>query len=1180
MKLSRGNRLWAPLFIVLLLVLSSLAILSAPPAGGTNSGTSTSHSAVAPTLTPSPSSPEPTVVASTGGHLTLQTIRSTLAKDGVPTQDIHLPALAMEADRRGQPVAPIYHAAPAPMGVADIGLRDVRGNLVGYVLNTSSAEGSITITNAQSVYVDGDGPDMYGVQLNSVVTNVTLFGNSTYQFWTQNFVSYTSSSGELSFGDNIWNFSNVAGLISPNVFYAHGPNGSLAAPVFYYAVGPTFTIHYPFTVTFYLNSTILEDRPAVFFNYTLSNASMTKSGSFDYVIFNSTAVAPTVAARLAMFQINGEQYDPAGLINDIELSVLGNNNGDTTTFFQISATATIAYWNATTDSYWPVPSAVNAGADTGETSDGVASYYLGTSPVAHLGLGPSFLTGLWNSTNPPGIRTMVLTLHPSAALILVNPGTTRNASTAQWVPSSLTGTTTFYFGNTGAWYFDLILSEYTPAPFFQPNGGPNATFHSTGTLHLDSALGIYTPMIAWGNPELATFATSGTGAPFSPYVLYDNEPGPLYPEFTQLNDWMFPVFPGLLLIQTTAYVDVTPPAFTVNYPSWVTSSGYGVPPCDFLQCGLPTTNNLQSEFWNVTNVAVLNSTQISGWLSFDLSNLSYPLGDVIFWNSSDNLVAGNTFYDQGAGLALYGGGSNTVWGNTFVATGTSAANPSDLLGGPSNQTGIWESESGDLLYNNYFSVPSPAFTPTYDPLSCQIACVSVTYHDTWNVSREPASASQTVLGVDLTGSIIGTTYQGGNFWSNYGTPSNPYGVLPYNDSGQVTVGGDYVPLVPFTLYTVTFQETGLKSGVAWGVVTPAANVTGSTTSLVVEDPNGSYAFSVLPPSGYAVAAPAGTFNVIGANVVVTVTFEPVFTATFQESGLPAGYSWSVSLVGPGTGNVAIVQVTSNTSLNFSAIHGSYMFVASSAGYNATPATGTIVLGPNNVVTNITFTLAAELTFTETGLPAGTAWTVALTQGHTTTQVSSVGSTVTFNVFNSATGPYTFLVSASGYNATPASGSGSLPANATQSVVFTARPGILGVTVTPSVSLDFYVDGALAGHLSGSFKWPLAPGTHAIEIVAAGYQPYFNNVTVVAGGTVNLHVTLVPVSSSSSSGVGTLGWELIALLSAVAVILLVTTLIFLRRSRRPPTGTAGGPPQPWSEDLPPHPPKTSPPSVGP
>jgi thermopsin len=1080
------------------------------------------------------------------GTLTVETIRSTLAGKGVPTPDIHLPALTKEADRRGQPVSPTYSEAPAPMGVADLGLREAGGTLVGYVLNTTSVEGSITLTNAQSVYVDGDGPDTFAVELSSVLTNVTLFGNSSYQFWTQNFVTYTPSSGELAFGDNIWNFSSLEGEISTDAFYAHGPSGSLDAPIFYYAEGPRFTIQYPFTVTFYLNSTILLDRPALYFNYTLSNVTTTRSGSFDDVIFNSTARTPSGRAPLALFQINGEQYDPVGLINDLELTLVGNGDGATTTFYQVCAIATIAFWNESSASYDPVPSAANAGADTGETSDGVASYYLGNTLAAHLGPGPSFLNGLWNSTDPPGIRTMVLTLHPAAALVLVNPGLTRNASTAQWVPSSNTGVTTFYFPNSGAWYFDPVLSEYTPAPFSESNEGPNTTIVVTATLQPDTGLGIYTPMIVWGNGELATLAASGAGTAASPYVVYDNEAGPIDPEFAQWNDFLYPVFPGLLLIQTTAYVDVTAPPFSVVYPGWMTA--------EILHYGLPTSNHLQLEFWDVTHVALLYSVQIAGWLSAFLPDAFCPLGEVIFWNSSGNLIGGNTFYDQGSALALYGGDSNTIWGNTFVSSGTSASVPSDLLGGPANQTGVFEAESGDLLYNNYFSVPIPATTPTYDPTICQRVCLPEKYEDLWNVTPEPAAASSTVLGVALSGSIIGTTYQGGNYWSNYGTLRNPYGLLPYNDSGEIAHRGDYAPLLPFPLYDVTFRETGLPADVSWGVATLNATELTNSSSLEIEDPNGTYSYSVLPPrSGYLAARPESTFNLTGNDCVVTVAFEPTLPATFEEIGLSAGLLWNVSLDGTGTGNVALLQNSSSSSLTFSVVPGSYNFTIVSVGYNAAPATGTVLLGYEGVVTNVTFSVAPALRFSETGLPSGTAWSVALTEGGSTTEVTSLAGNLTFSAFEAWAGPYGFEVSSYGYDAAPASGSGSLPANANQSVAFTALPAILNVSVAPMVADTLYLNGVPTSSSSGSFELRLGPGSYAIELTAAGFETYFNGVTLTAGGTVNLSVTLVPVptSSSSPSGVGVLGGKLIAVFGAAAGVFLLTTLFFWRRSRLPP-----------------------------
>ena len=1040
------------------------------------------------------------------------------------------------------------------MGVADIGLRDVGGQLVGYELNTTSAEGTVSLTTAQSVYVDGDGPDMFGIQLNSVLTNVTLFGDSSYQFWTQNFASYTSSSGQLSFGDNIWNFSSLSGEISSNVFYAHGPNGSLYAPIFYYATGPTFVIHYPFSVTFYLNATTVADRPAVFFNYTVANASFRSSGSFDFVVFNSSLGPPGAAAPPALFQVNGFAYDPVGLLNDIELSVLGNDNGDTTTFYQISGTASIAYWNSSQGAYDPVPSAVNAGADTGETSDGVASYYTGTAPVAELGLGPSFLSGLWNTTTPPGVREITSTTTPASTLLLVNPGATRNASSAQWVPTTPSGTTVFYLPNTGTYFLDYVLSDYSPATTAS-SPAANSSMGIRATLGRNPALGIYTPLIVWGNSNLADFAASGTGTAANPYVLYSAEPGALYPEFDQWNDFLFPVFPGLLLVQTTDYVEVSPAPFLVNYPAWM------LPEVQAL--GLPTSNHLQDEFWNVSHVVVENAT-ISGWLSAYLLSF-YPLGSVIFWNSSGNLVAANTFEDDGASLALYGGTNNTVWGNRFLNGSTTATDPAALLNGPANQTGVWESESGDLLYNNFFGVPTPAYTPTFDPLSCQVACQSASYLDRWNVSREDASATQTVLGVALTGSIIATSYQGGNYWWNYGGPSNPYGDLPYVDRapgspatapGGIAVGGDDVPLVPFALFPVSFDEVGLSAGLTWQVTTPLGTVATNGSSLSLEGPNGTYSVSVevLGSRAWDIEAPSN-FTVQGAAASVAVGFIADGSVTFTEAGLAAGHLWNVTLAGPGGASYPANGTGSSLVLG-PLTPGNYTFLVASPGYTAAPARGAVAVAPGTAGSEaVDFSLVPTLVFEETGLAPGTAWTVLLTQagGSASSSVTSANASLAFSIFDSTEGPYAFTVSAIGYAALPSSGTGTLPENATQSIAFaaTAVPLVLDL-VRPTCASVAVDDGPSSASTCQRDQLSLLPGAHTIEVTAAGYYPWSTNVTISAGVVpVPLSVSLTP-RPAASSPLGSVGGWVVGALGAVVVVLLLA-LFLSRRRRRPAPG---------------------------
>ncbi len=838
-----------PIAVLVLLVLSAGA--TAAGAATHAPGSPASRDAVA--LRPaSPTSTNPRAAQ----------VLEELRNSGIPSWAVHLPDFSVPRPYAGELVGPTYSSAPAPMGVADLGLTNVSGTLVGSVLNTSSVEGTITLTNALSTYVDGDSPNMFGIQLNAVDTGVTVFGNASNYFWTQNFVSYTPSNGTLTFGDNVWNFSNFEAYISPNVFYAHGPNGTLYAPVYYYAIGPTFTIHYPFTITFYDNSSVLDDRPAVYFNYTVSNRTMSVSGSYDYVVFNATANQALHLRRAipaGYYQINGLQVNPVGLPSDLELDVVGNDDGDTTTFYQMQASLSIATWSSTSRSFLPVRSAEDAGAETGETSDGVNVAFSGTTPVAEMRIGPSFLYGLWGESYNSGARTVVQNLDPAATFVLVNPGSSRNESAAQWVVGSPSGSTTFYVPNGGPYWAEYLLSDHSPGGV-ELNSRANSTTTVAFTGKVDTALGVYTPLIAFGNGELASLSSSGAGTLASPYQLDHNEYGPLDPEFAAWNDFQWPVFPGILLVGTSDYVSIVAPSLEVVYPSWMSAV--------VAEFHYPATNNLQIQLWQTSHVVVEDGT-IGGWLSAFLAG--FPLGSVMLWASSDDLVAGNTFLDQGDAVLLYGGTANTVWGNTFTLASVDTNNTSYVLNYGTYTQAVNESESGDLIYNNYVDVPFPAITPTLDPVSCQIECVPAVYTDAWNVSRQPASDVRVVDGVRLSGDILGYSWQGGNYWSNYGTASDPYGVLPYNNSGAITVGGDYEPLAP-ALYRATFSELGLPSGTSWTVTLNGITLSSTTAAMTFYDPNGSYPFTVAPIAGHPAFPSSGTVRIQGTNVAVTIYF--------------------------------------------------------------------------------------------------------------------------------------------------------------------------------------------------------------------------------------------------------------------------------------------------------------------
>jgi thermopsin len=926
------------------------------------------------------------------------------------------------------------------MGISDLGLRNnSSGDLVPYVYNTSSVWGSITLTRAQSAYVDGDGPDTFGVQLNAVATNVTLFGVPGYEFWAQDYFSYTSSTHTLTFGDNVWNFSSASGAMPANVFASYGPNGTPEPPTYYYAVGPTFTVAYPFTVNLYLNATHHEGLPAIYFNYSVTNGSgWSPHGTFDYIAFNSSGGASAAPVSAPAFQVNGTGNDPAGLPNDFELVLVGNGNGDTTTFFTLSATMALSQWNATTHAYTVVPAAFDAGSDTGETSSGVLPVYRATTgepPTVSLLTGPSFVEGLWNvSTAVDGSRQFHLTQVPQNAFLFISPGSTFNASDAQWVPTLRFGATTsgVSIPNTGIYTFEWMLSDRSAMSYSTTLHHPaaNSTTAVVADLTVNVSAGSYTPLLAWGNAQLAAISQAGNGTAGNPYVLVHHPEGPLDPVFGQLNDFGFPVFAGVLLINTTSFVDVVQPSVAIDYGSWMAPQ--------LSSLGLPFTNTLQLEFWNVSNVSVRGSSDLSGWVSANI--LPNPAAEVLFWGSDGNLVASNTFHDQGVALALYGGENNTVWGNTIVP---SSQMPAFLSA--SNTTGILEWESGDLIYNNYLAVLNPAITPTYDAFSCQIVCEAATYDDTWNVSQRTANANVTVLGMNLTGSILGTWYQGGNYWSNYGTPEDPFGVLPYNDHGLISQGGDYVPLVLSTVYSVTFVESGLIPGAAWNVTLLGVTANSTSTQLVLYAPNGSTDASVGTPPGYVGPATV-VVDVNGTNLTVPVNFTQVFEVTVHEGGLVAGWSWNGSFLGTSAGASSGAFATTASAGTVNLTNGTYTCTFYAYGYATGPGLAKLTVSGSAVSRHLVFSLLPILSVTASGLAPGSPWTVTVTQGHAHVNETGLGDgTLVFTVLEINPGSYAWNVTVAGYSASPSAGGGtasrpgSAPTLTAVAVAFVANP---------------------------------------------------------------------------------------------------------------------------------------------
>ncbi len=738
------------------------------------------------------------------------------------------PGQVAQAASQGH-VSPLYTGTPAPMGLAYYGLKEgAGGKVVPSILNTTSLWAQVDTqgTGIQPLDLFQSSPDSYGIQLNAVATNITLFGQPGYSFWTQNVVEYYAGSNFLVLVTNVWNFSG--GPLSGNALYAHGPYGTNAygALGFYYAeYFVPMPVTQPFNLSLYMNSSIVGGRDAVNFTVAISGPGENLTLPYDYVVFNSTLPNAAPLTVPSNYTADGFHYNPLGLTNDFEVILGGPGGGSQADLASADATLGLAYWDAAKHAYEPTPAAYSYGGETGETVTGASVAWNsgsggpgGLADYGTMTTGPSILRGLWNAGASMGSYPLTLNVKPGNAFEVFTAAN-NSAHLANFLISESVAEpgvyTSTYWLPAGEYWLGVGLSDYQPFRV-----GIDLTGPLTLTIHLkpDARTGIYTPLWAFTNNQLAAISSSGSGTPTSPYVLFNNAHGALPPVFGLYNDYVFPVFPGIFLMGTTASVAADRTAsFTTQTSTFQYPGPY-----------LPATNQLQLWFWNVSGVA-LERSMISGWFGgttyypavFDTSN-------VIFYESSGNLIAGNDFATEGQALLLFsggtifgsvnvGGGNNTIWGNTFTeqaaptSTLSVAANWSGLAVG----MGIQVAEENDRIYNNYVATPTTAWML---PLNLYSG-TPFAYTETWNISVQKASVVHYAAGfplVPLKGSIVGSRLQGGNFWWDYGTTNsyngavNPLHSLPYVENATTLIlyvygpsyyystylynGGDYAPL--------------------------------------------------------------------------------------------------------------------------------------------------------------------------------------------------------------------------------------------------------------------------------------------------------------------------------------------------------------------------------------------------
>ena len=207
---------------------------------------------------------------------------------------------------------------------------------------------------------------------------------------------------------------------------------------------------------------------------------------------------------------------------------------------------------------------------------------------------------------------------------------------------------------------------------------------------------------------------------------------------------------------------------------------------------------------------------------------------------------------------------------------------------------------------------------------------------TFRLAGAPAASSWCVaLAVVLDSCTTGVSIRFADL-----TPAENYSYSIRPPSGwTVTGAGGAIALVKASVvlrfhaladrYAVTFVESGLAEHKGWKVVVGGKRVSRDTPILVADLPNGTYGYAVVPIPGYT-GAWSGSVTVNGSAVAVSGAFvRVVYAVTFEETGLPVGTTWSVTLHGT-------VYATNNSSLVLDLPNGTYAYrVTPVAGYGHT-----------------------------------------------------------------------------------------------------------------------------------------------------------------------------------------------------------------------------------------------------
>jgi YVTN family beta-propeller protein len=331
---------------------------------------------------------------------------------------------------------------------------------------------------------------------------------------------------------------------------------------------------------------------------------------------------------------------------------------------------------------------------------------------------------------------------------------------------------------------------------------------------------------------------------------------------------------------------------------------------------------------------------------------------------------------------------------TAITTGLSNGSYLYTFGSPDSHYSL---AGGELLVDGApvsvpltFGLPTFTVTVTESGLPSGTAWSATLFVQVFNTTYYYWQAGPGLTKISTTSMIVFVEPNGrymctaGGAWG-YQAYIQGYYVAPLTVNGtDEAVAASFYPYS----YPVTFTETGLPPGKLWGVFVNGYGLgtitVGPRSSVTVGAPNGTNYYALVGASGYRVSGLAATGNLTVQGAPVTESFSFVkgatYSITFTERGLVKGRPWCVTLVNrysclttgsgtlsglsPGTYPYTILPLPGQT-------------ITAGLGRTTIPLSGWLTLSAASLSMVVTYVYPYNVTFSETGLPNGTNWCVAV-----------------------------------------------------------------------------------------------------------------------------------------------------------------------------------------------------------